>query len=167
MSWLHDDLHLPVDAPIKGASGHRVPSLLALIVEQFHVETAERYVVRDVDHDGKDDTFCNFFLSDVTRALGCQIPQRRANDQLSWLERDGNSEGWWRVGPELAHALSEVGVPVVAAWRNPDGGSGHVALLVPPAGGGILVAQAGRRCFSSQPLEVGFGTLQPSFWSHA
>jgi hypothetical protein len=169
-AWLHDDLSRPVDAPIRNSPHDRHPWKLFDVVSQFHVATAERYRARDLTGDGVKETLCNFYVCDVTRALGCPIPQQRANEIDFWLERYGEAHGWWRVGEGLAATLSGIGAPVVASWRNPKRESpGHVAVLVPPPRNaqGLWICQAGKENLEFELLAKGFGALQPKLWGHA
>lgn len=166
-AWLHADLTKPVDAPLKGGPSDRNAQRLIDVVGQFQVASAERYRRRDITGDDIDETFCNFFVADATRALGCAIPQQRANAMIDWLEYHGESSGWWPLGEELARAISAIGGPVVAGWKNPNfAAPGHVAILVPPLGDGLWVAQAGHTNFSCEPIANGFGSLHPRFWGH-
>jgi hypothetical protein len=169
--WLHRDISLQITAPLLNDPERRSPSALEAVVRQFVLELgnteAHRYQKRDVDGRPGDETFCNFFVNEVTKALGCEIPKQRANDMITWLHSFGTSRGWWQISGELARVLSLQGLPVIAAWRNPDfARPGHVALLVPPAGPGIWIAQAGARCFPCDKLAAGFGNLLPNFYAH-
>lgn len=156
-----------VDAPLRGRASERSPELLQRIVDQFEVETTERYRRRDVTGDGKSESFCNIFVSDVTRALSCEIPKQLANAMTDWLDNFGRQYGWFRVDRDLAWYLSKTGVPIVAGWKNPAGGHGHVALLVPPPDGALWCAQAGSKNFSRGRLVDGFGSAPARFWAHA
>lgn len=167
-AWLHTDLRRDVSAPLRGERGSRSPEQLISIVAQFQVETAERYRLRDVTGDGHQESWCNFFLADVTRALGCPVPQMRANSQLDWLASDaGYRAGWSEV-----YRLHEVEVAtnsgrvVVAGWHSGSAASGHVALCVPSPDVGVHIAQAGRSNFSCRPIEWGFGHRPVRFFHH-
>ena len=85
MTWLVDDFKKPALCPLTGTPGNRSGEALTALVALFHVDTAERYRRRDVTGDDKAETFCNVFVSDVTRALGCPVPHLLANQQLAWL----------------------------------------------------------------------------------
>ena len=48
----------------------------------------------------------------------------------------------------------------MAAWKNPSGGSGHVAVARPESAvGAIVTAQAGAVNYKSGPISRGFGRL--------
>jgi hypothetical protein len=142
--------------------------MLVDIVTQFQVETAKRYAAAD----GK--TFCNIFVWDVTRALGCELPhwwlskELSANGLSEWLKKQGEMHGWSRASELEARGAAEKGLPAIAIWVNPDGGSGHVAVLVPSADPTKTeIAQAGLANFSRGSLERGFGPRHASFHIHA
>lgn len=152
--------------------GERSPEALRAVAAQFDVEHHPRYAVRDTTGDGKPDTFCNIFLWDVTTALKASVPHWHGGRELSanavcdWLASFGNVLGWYEGNRGAAHRAAGDGMPVVAAWKNERGGSGHVALLLPPAGDELRIAQAGKRCLWDVPLERGFGALVPRFYLH-
>lgn len=156
-----------VDAPIRGIPGQRSPQRLVQVIQQFRVEACQRYA----PHDGK--TWCNTFVWDVTRALGCEIPhwteadgrpsgpgkrarELTANGMQAWLENRGASYGWRLATAMQAHHVACLGCPAVATWANPNG-HGHVAIAVPNAAA-FIVAQAGLVCSSSIPLRDAFGS---------
>ena len=152
--------------------GERSPEALRAVAAQFDVEHHPRYAVRDTSGDGRPDTFCNIYLWDVTRALRSEVPHWHGGRELSanavcdWLASFGNLLGWYEGNRGAAHRASGDGMPVVAAWKNERGGSGHVALLLPPAGDELRIAQAGKRNYFDVPLERGFGALVPRFYLH-
>jgi hypothetical protein len=75
---------------------------------------------------------------------------------------------------ETAQELADQGEPVVIAWKNPTGGHGHDAFVVPsPSDGPALtpsgdwaglrvpsIAQAGSDVFASKPLSYGFRSVE-------
>lgn len=179
--WLKAEL-VPILAPLRNLPNQRHPMALLQCAAQFQVNAAPRYQPRDLTGDGRLETFCNFFLTDVTTALGCKVLQMRANYQMRWLTgEEGRANGWCVVTRELAAVLACVGRPVVAGWRNPDDNApGHVALLMPPVSpyptaenclqlvnGALFSAQAGRRNWSHGLLESGFGQVPITFVAHA
>lgn len=155
-----------VDAPLTNAPGQRSPEALRAVLAQFSVESALRYRPRAPL------TWCNIFVWDATRALGCEIPHfvgqrphRReltANGICDWLESTGPGEGWREVDAWDAVREAMRGCPVVLAWKNPGKGSGHVAMMLPNGN----IAQAGRRNLWDAPVEAGFGRQQPLFYVH-
>jgi hypothetical protein len=158
-------------ASVSGASvaGKRSAGALNRVISQFNVENAARYSPR---RNGK--TYCNIFVWDVTRALGCEIPhyvdeqsggpryypdvkgayELDANATCDWLKRQGADNGWREITAAAAQLYANAGYPVVSAWRNTGGGAGHVQIVCPSRNGaydpqrGVTVAQAGSRNFS-------------------
>ncbi len=111
-------------------------------------------------------THCNSFARDVSDAMGIMLPQALANDQLVWLSSPAASDcGWRQCTAVEATVAAELGELAVAGEMNPEG-HGHIAIVVPSTGGSIYVAQAGLRCFASEPIANGFGHHSPSFWRH-
>jgi hypothetical protein len=165
----------PVDAPIRSEPGARSRAQLALVLAQFCVETNPRYRPERLIT-GRLLTWCNIFVWDVTRALGCEVPHwldypRReltANDQIAWLaSADGFNAGWSACTPANAYELARQGCPVVATFKAPVG-SGHVALVHPSPDDEpeILVTQAGRVCRDAARLVDCFGAMPVHFFSH-
>jgi hypothetical protein len=156
----------PRDLPHINDAENRSPEALAAVIDSAEVETHPRY------QPVGGQTWCNIFLWDVTRALGCEIPHwvgkaphRRelsANGICLWLRT--SQREWRRAGAAEALAHAARGGPAVACWENPDG-HGHVAVLRPCATE-IRIAQAGRVCFADGPLVRGFGSRRPEFWIH-
>lgn len=152
---------VPVDAPLRGKVGERSPATLVQVALQFDVATNPRYQPK-----GRT-TYCNIFASDVTRALGAEVPhwldgrELNCNATLPWLEAN-----WREVSRADARARAAQGFPAVAIWRNPKGGPGHIALLLPHTTE-TRIAQAGRECFFDGRLERGFGSVSPiRFFTH-
>ncbi|MCL1905505.1 MAG: hypothetical protein FWG06_00685 [Clostridiales bacterium] len=150
-------------------AGRRSAEVLNKVISQFKVESAERYRPY---RDGN--TYCNIFVWDVTRALGCEIPhyvekengdpryypnvkgayELDANGTADWLRRRGADYGWREITAAEAQQYANAGHPVVSAWRNGGGGAGHVQMVCPSRGGGydpvrgVTVAQAGKLNFT-------------------
>lgn len=169
-AWLPVDLRTQVEAPLTSTRLNRSAARLAFVVAQFLVEVAPRYQRRDVTGDGSPETFCNFFVREVLRALGVQVPEGlRANALHAWLAQQaslGVTPGWERVPQHVAQRAADEGMVVVAAWPNPSG-PGHMAVLVPSLGeAGVWVAQAGLTNFTRGLLQHGFGSVQPDFFVH-
>lgn len=143
----------------------RSKEALRLLLESFHVETAEKYRKRDVTGDGLDETFCNLFLHDVTAALECPIPLLLANAIVAWLKELGPAFGWRQVDAHQAETLINEGYPVVACWSNPRG-HGHVAIGSPSDESGLHVAQAGAVNFTCRPISRGFGLTPYALFAH-
>lgn len=145
----------------------RSPAALKLVLESFHVETAEKYRKRDVTGDGLAETWCNRFLSDVTDALSCPVPFLLANAQVAWLREIGPVKGWKMVDAHQAEILVNEGYPLVAGWSNPRG-HGHVGVGSPTPSGvsGLHLAQAGSTNFTCRPVSRGFGLTPYLLFAH-
>lgn len=152
----------------------RVPENLHKAIEQFDVEHNIRY------RPWLGRTYCNIFVWDVTCALACEIPhwvtkdglhapplgvgarELNANATYQWLSIHGGEHGWQRVASQdEAEMRADLGYPTVPVWYNSEGGSGHIALLLPHG----RIAQAGRRN-GIMLLEQGFGAHTPDFYTH-
>ncbi len=134
-------------------------------IDSLHVETNPAYKAGRLVEGS---TWCNLFLHDVTKALGCTIPFMRANQQVDWLASiEGAGNGWVEVPEADAFEAARDGRPAVAVWHNPEPlGHGHVAILRPSAVG-IKIAQAGAYNYSSCNLATGFGHLVPRFFTNS
>ncbi len=165
----------PANPNITSQQGARSPGLYRNVIDQFQVETNPRYAV---NKKGNNDTYCNIFLWDVTRAMGAEIPhyvdpvtlearsyadtggakELNANGIYDWLGKKGADYGWVQVTPEQAQQYANQGHPVVTAWKNTQGGHGHVQVVCPSNDGqydpsrGVTIAQAGRTLTSYKPI---------------
>lgn len=118
-------------------------------------------------HDGN--TYCNVYTQDVMEAMGAHIPENmRANDIYKWLGSEkGKQEGWHEATAYEAQMAANAGQPTVASWYNPDGGSGHVAVVRPYDNGetfnakdpyrSVVVSNAGKSNFEYKTLNYAFG----------
>jgi len=159
------------EPPIRLRPDERSPLLLVDVVQQFQVESAERYRARDVTGDGRPETFCNRFACDVAEAAGVPLPYMLVNDLVMWLATaPGRLAGWQQVEEADARRAAELGELAVACYYNRNGGHGHIAVLVPPRPGDApcrtYIAQAGAHNFSHGTLQSGFGGLPVSFFLH-
>ncbi len=162
--------HKAVNPAITNSPGQRSPASYQAVINQFQVESNPRYAV---NQKGKNDTYCNIFMWDVTRAMGAEIPhymepgtmepryypdtkgawELNANAICDWLKKMGSQYGWNQVSASQAQDLANQGRPVVAVMRN-DGGIGHVQVVCPSRDGGfdpergVTVAQAGRKLYN-------------------
>jgi hypothetical protein len=151
------------------------------VVEQFHVEQNPLFLP-----DGRS-TFCNAFISCVSRALGCEIPhfvpfrvdpdtgmwifkEMTASAMGQWLDEQGPANGWRLVGTADVRPIADSGGVVVASFRNPVVNlPGHIAICMPsPEGGPVHIAQAGRENYEDATLAMGFGSAIYStrFYAH-
>ena len=168
------------------SQGERSAELTKAVIKQFQVETNPRYTPRDINKDGTQDTFCNIFLWDFSRAMGCEIPhwvlangavaavgagkELNANATVDWIRGYGVISGWRKITETEAREAAGRGYPTVVLWQH-HGGIGHVAVVWPSPGLNdvTLIAQAGSKNFEEQLLKKGFGRLsEPSleFWTH-
>lgn len=169
--WLDKPQWVEILAPFRTDASARKAQEYVDVCRQFDVEHAWRYLPR------KPKTFCNIYVSDCTAALGCGIPhwynpetgkkmvvgggsEMSANGMHDWLS--AGHDGWRQMTREDAKARADLGFPTVAAWKNPTGASGHVAMLLP----GFLIAQAGSVNRFMVPVPMGFGTLKPDYFTH-
>jgi hypothetical protein len=158
--------YLPVFAKVTSCPNCRSAEQLAAVVQQFNVATDARYQPQGGT------TFCNIFVWDVTRALAAEIPhwwvghEMNANALYDWLSAHGGDYGWTACSADDASAAAAAGKPAVAVWKNPSGGPGHIAVVIPTPDGlsGVYIAQAGARCFYGEALNHGFGNLVPTYY---
>ena len=147
---------------------------------QFDVVNNPRYKARD------NNTYCNIFLWDGSRALGCEIPhfdlfyanidgnavltghEHNANVVATWLASDEAAiTGWHSIGQFNVNLNTNKGIPTVVVWNNP-GGIGHVAWVLPSIGNGTRIAQAGAVNLFDAPQLSGFGNISGlRYYSHA
>ncbi|HWR21906.1 MAG TPA: hypothetical protein VN366_00380 [Feifaniaceae bacterium] len=165
----------PANPTVTSREGSRSPGLYRSVIDQFQVQSSPRYAV---NKKGNNDTYCNIFLWDVTRAMGAEIPhyvdpvtlearaypdvsgakELNANGIYDWLGAKGADYGWVKVTPEQAQQYANQGLPVVTAWKNTQGGHGHVQVVCPSGDGlydpsrGVTVAQAGRTLTNYTPI---------------
>lgn len=146
--WLEREPWQNVHAPLQGELP-RTRARWRAVIEQFSVVEAKRYQRR-----GKD-TFCNIFTSDVTRAMGCEIPhwvdvagnpiepdmkrghELRVDGMFDWLKRYGPSRGWRECSRGEAEMAAELGCPTVVMDKDD-----HIA-VVSSGATGLRVTQAG------------------------
>lgn len=160
----------PVNPPVTNAEGDRDPNIYNAALNQFGVETNPRYAQRN------DNTYCNIYVWDVTRAMGAEIPhwvdpngapvnvgkgaELSANGVVNWLGKYGGKYGWHVVTAKEAQAYANKGSPAVAVWPN-QGGIGHVAVIRPgdySATQGPAIAQAGSQNLNSTRVSKTFGS---------
>lgn len=164
------DAWKPVNPSLTNTAGNRSASNYRAVINQFQVETNGRYKVNKM---GNNDTYCNIFVWDVTRAMGAEIPHyidaqtkqprsypdtagttcMTANTMADWLATTGSDYGWKRVSAEEAQYYANQGHPAVTVWKNPHG-HGHVQVVCPSGDGtynaqkGVTIAQAGRHLYN-------------------
>lgn len=172
-TWLTPDIARAVNAPVTNLPGSRSPMALNEVLDQFAVETAERFRVRDYDGNGRKDTFCNIYVSDVTRALFAEIPHQWEGKWLNvrgmaeWIRRGFGK--WKRSDGWHAQFAADAGCPALVLYDPADVVHGHIAMLTPSEGEhGVWISQAGRSNFRRAPLLAGFGRVvdHVEFYEH-
>ena len=151
----------PATPVITNVPGQRSPAMYRAVIDQFSVETSERY------RPGREgNTYCNIFVWDVTRAMGAELPfytdpatgapryhpdtkGAKAMGAIAmdkWLAEHGGKYGWQEVDAQTAQMHANQGRPAVTT----AGSIGHVQMVVPSKDGsfdpvrGVTIAQAGR-----------------------
>lgn len=148
---------------------NRSPARLMAMVAEHLTRGHARYTPRDVTGDGIDETWCNLFAQDLAEAMGVELPRyMRANQLVEWLSSVGAiSRGWEQVSEQAAQAMADQGQLAIAGWFNRNGGSGHLAVVVPSLGELMtFVGQVGATNFTRQPLSSGFGSRPVTFFAH-
>jgi hypothetical protein len=151
----------PTTPAITSGAHNRSPAIYRSVIDQFRVETAERY--RPFRNGS---TYCNIFVWDATRAMGAEIPHytdpatgepryypdiRGARSMgaiatCEWLRTHGPAYGWREVDAETAQLHANQGRPAITS----AGSLGHVQMVIPSRDGefdpirGVAIAQAGR-----------------------
>ncbi|MBK7862136.1 MAG: hypothetical protein IPJ65_26680 [Archangiaceae bacterium] len=165
-----------IDAPVRSAPGSRSADEYDSVIDQFGVESNPRYAQRNGN------TYCNIFASDVTRAMGAEIPhwvdgagapvgqgqgyELDANATNAWLNQHGAEYGWREVSAAEAQRLANEGHPAVASWNNP-GGIGHIGVVRPgDLANGPALAQAGAQNLNHSHVYDIFPTTGTEFWVH-
>ena len=165
---------LPITPPVISTKEERNPVLYAAVIDQLGVEANPRY---RRGQEGKNETYCNIFVWDVTRAMQAEIPhwvdasggsvevfkgrELDANGLIEWLEESGSAAGWKPVSAKRAQQYANLGVPAIAAWKNTQG-TGHLAVVRPgifSSQGGPTIAQVGGENFSQGTVAQGFSVV--------
>jgi hypothetical protein len=165
---------VPINAARTNSPGDRSADEYSSVIDQFDVENNPRYTPRVQNPGGPMDTFCNIFVSDVTRAMGADIPhywegqELDANRTADWLRDHGQDFGWAPVSEQEAQAMANQGKPVVVAWNNPNG-IGHVGMVRPGEinGNGPALAQAGAENLNNAHVRDTFGDAGVVYYAHA
>jgi hypothetical protein len=164
---------IPLDAPTTSQPGSRSADQYDSVIDQFDVENNPRYTPRVQWEGGNFDTFCNIFVSDVTRAMGAEVPhfwegqELDANRTADWLRDHGPDFGWRPVSEQEAQQMANDGKPVVVAWNNPDG-IGHVGMVRPGEinENGPALAQAGSENLNNAHVRDTFGGANVVYYAH-
>ena len=163
--------------------GQRSAESYIKAAKQFEVETNPRYVKgHDNDPKNGEETYCNIYLWDVTKAMGVEVPhwvdmatgvevplgkgrELNANGVVDWFVTHGMSFQWMQCSKMKAQLRASLGYPSVVLWKNP-GGIGHVGIVLPGTDF-THIAQAGSVNFFDGDLRKGFGSVSPLlFFTH-
>ncbi|MDR0951714.1 MAG: hypothetical protein LBM18_02185 [Oscillospiraceae bacterium] len=177
----------PTTPALTNSESNRSAENLRAVIDQFNVETAERYRPY---RDGY--TYCNIFVWDVTSAMGAEIPhyidsktgEIRIYPDTSgttpldaagierWLAGYGAGYGWREVSAQEAQAAANAGKPAVTT----AGSIGHVQVVCPSENAsfdpvrGVTVAQAGSKVYNYTYISniYGAATLNSRirYWVH-
>jgi len=177
----------PTAPAITSSEGNRSPELYRAVIDQFRVETAERY--RPYRNGN---TYCNIYVWDVTRAMGAELPhytdpatgEPRYYPDISgaspmgaiataeWLKTYGERYGWREADAVTAQMHANEGKPAVTSAGN----LGHVQVVSPSRDGGfdaargVAIAQAGSIVSNYTHISSIYGgnTLKNSirYWVH-
>ncbi len=165
----------------------RSPTNYVRAMEQFQVLTNPRYVR---GHDGNpangEETYCNIYLWDVTKALDCEVAhwvdpatgvevpmgkgkELNANGVCDWFTAHGLAFNWMRCGSTMATSRASSGYPTVVLWKNLRG-IGHVAMVMPsPDPRQVRISQAGAHNLFNVDITKGFGGINQGllmFYTH-
>lgn len=146
---------------------------LRQVLAELDVENSHRYRAT------KSDTFCNIFVWDFTRAMGCEVPhwvradgrvtqvgkgkELNANGVVRWLATHGAREGWVQADRKTATDAAARGHVVVVGWDSGKATPGHVAVMLPEG----TIAQAGASNFVGKTVRSGFGDREVTFFIYA
>ena len=161
------------------AEGQRGAAAYNEVLADLDVENRYRYQKRNGS------TYCNIYVWDATKAMGCEIPhyydpntgketasrvagtylEMSAGRMTKWLENFGAENGWIECDEATAIAMANKGMPTVAAATT----TGHVAMVVPQNEGetGVMISQAGGSNFNHGSLKNGFGSYPVKYFYHA
>lgn len=170
---------VPVPTPAEPLNRPRSGGSYAAVLDSLPLLDSPRYQQRAGLTHLTLVTFCNIYVWDCTKLLGCEVPhwagpdgapanpgrgqEQTANDMVNWLSDVGPRYGWGPSGPASAQLYASRGNPTIAVWYN-HGGVGHIAMVRPgelhPMKG-PCIAQAGKQNFRSGHVADGFGVGRP------
>ncbi|MDR2599623.1 MAG: hypothetical protein LBC73_05050 [Oscillospiraceae bacterium] len=164
----------PTTPAISSDPTFRSAELYRAVLDQFNVETAERYRPGREGH-----TYCNIFVWDASRAMGAEVPYytdpatgnirsypdtqganfNGAIAMCKWLETHGARYGWVQVDAATAQMHANMGKPAVTS----SGSIGHVQMIAPSQDGlydpsrGVAITQAGGKNFNYTYITSTYG----------
>lgn len=162
--------------------GERSAEAYNAVIADLDVENRGRYARTSKD------TWCNIYVWDVTKAMGCEIPhyyskttgepltrayclkhpgeyyEMSADRMASYLANYGRDCGWMECDADTAIAMANQGYPTVTAATT----TGHVAMVVPQNEGesGVKISQAGASNFEHGAINKGFGKHSVKYYYH-
>ncbi len=165
------------------AEGHRSADAYNEVLADLDVANRKRYTPSNGS------TWCNIYVWDATKAMGCEIPhyydpktgaaltreyclknpgsyyEMSATRMTSWLANYGAKNGWIECDEATAIAMANKGMPTVAAATTTN----HVAMVTPQRAGetGVMISQAGARNFEHGSIKNGFGNYPVKYYYHA
>lgn len=114
---------VPRDIPCYNYPGNRSAEAYTEVMDELGVTTEDRYRPRS-----SSDTFCNFFVWDVTIAMGCEIPHTydmRTGEKVTRDPNNPNPNHVWMNANRMCDWLKNFGAGNgwnhIVATHNPDG----------------------------------------------
>ena len=167
--WVKKQVPAPQPQPTPGQDPQRILDAVNRLDPEM-----DYYEPHDVTGDGRPETFCNVYVSDVLYLLGIKLPRTQEKcpagnpimpddrymplmaNQLNAYFNDGGGGHWTEVNRQKAVSLANKGNVVVVSMV--EAGHGHIALVIPGGKGDkVHIAQAGHVCSKDMLLEEGFG----------
>jgi hypothetical protein len=161
-----DRSSLAVPLAFENAPGRRSPEAYAAAMDQFAVGRNPRYAP-----DGTASR-AHFFVWDVSRALGVEIPHFVRGQEQSlaltclWMRESSSAQGWVRVDLARGAEHASSGGPCVVTTRDPRLSMLGLVRPVGDALGKPLIAAAGRRRGNALTLVEALGVTQVDCYVH-
>jgi hypothetical protein len=140
------------------AEDPRMPRIRAIVDSLF-----DRCSAATNDESIRATSPCNIFADQLLREVyniydlsRFTSEPRNANATYD-LVTDSKAKCWQGISPDLATDLAAQGRPVIAVWKNPTGGSGHIALVI----GDRNHEKSGKWGHRYAPLVVGITKCDP------
>ena len=136
-----------------------LPKLIDAICEAFSDGLQGQRWAPMVGADGRIYTYCNEATNYICKAMGFDgfdKPKTASPDDAFFANEmydamDKSQEEWKRVIATEAQDLANQGSLVIAAWRNPIGGPGHVAVVRP----GVLDYSNSWKSYAPKIMNIG------------
>lgn len=166
-----EDIRTQVGSP--GYEGSTSTEDYTSAIKGRQVKVNPRYTPRDLTGDGKPETFCNIYVSDVMRSMGIPLPhvidkngnpvpsgtrgskELLANDTAVWLSQHGSRFEWEKVTESVAQEAANAGHAAIVIIP----GGKHIAVIYPGqiTDKGASIAQAGKSLLENAHVVDGFG----------